>query len=116
MKKLFNDSFENWIFDLDNTIYDIRNQLPLDTFRQQYLCNCIQNDLLISTPHEHMDFSLLDDWGAQEAFQAIHRLCFELNARFFLYLFYPNFSLLENNQTGVSPANVIRCINLLFPW
>ena len=24
MKKLFNDSFENWIFDLDNTIYDIK--------------------------------------------------------------------------------------------
>ena len=23
MKKIFNDSFENWIFDLDNTIYDI---------------------------------------------------------------------------------------------
>ena len=23
MEKLFNDSFENWIFDLDNTIYDI---------------------------------------------------------------------------------------------
>ena len=24
MKKIFNDSFENWIFDLDNTIYDIK--------------------------------------------------------------------------------------------
>ena len=24
MEKLFNDSFENWIFDLDNTIYDIK--------------------------------------------------------------------------------------------
>ena len=24
MKKLFNNSFENWIFDLDNTIYDIK--------------------------------------------------------------------------------------------
>ena len=24
MRKLFNDSFENWIFDLDNTIYDIK--------------------------------------------------------------------------------------------
>ena len=24
MKKLFTDSFENWIFDLDNTIYDIK--------------------------------------------------------------------------------------------
>ena len=23
MKKIFNDSFENWIFDLDNTVYDI---------------------------------------------------------------------------------------------
>ena len=23
MKKIFNDSFENWIFDLDNTLYDI---------------------------------------------------------------------------------------------
>ena len=23
MKKIFNDSFENWIFDLDNTIYDV---------------------------------------------------------------------------------------------
>ena len=27
MEKLFNDSFENWIFDLDNTIYDIRSGL-----------------------------------------------------------------------------------------
>ena len=27
MKKLFNDSFENWIFDLDNTIYDIKDGL-----------------------------------------------------------------------------------------
>ena len=24
MKKIFNDSFKNWIFDLDNTIYDIK--------------------------------------------------------------------------------------------
>ena len=24
MEKLFNDSFKNWIFDLDNTIYDIK--------------------------------------------------------------------------------------------
>ena len=24
MKKIFKDSFENWIFDLDNTIYDIK--------------------------------------------------------------------------------------------
>ena len=24
MKKIFSDSFENWIFDLDNTIYDIK--------------------------------------------------------------------------------------------
>ena len=24
MEKLFNDTFENWIFDLDNTIYDIK--------------------------------------------------------------------------------------------
>ena len=24
MEKIFNDSFENWIFDLDNTIYDIK--------------------------------------------------------------------------------------------
>lgn len=23
MKKIFNDSFENWIFDLDNTVYDV---------------------------------------------------------------------------------------------
>ena len=27
MEKLFNDSFENWIFDLDNTIYDIKSGL-----------------------------------------------------------------------------------------
>ena len=27
MEKLFNDSFENWIFDLDNTIYDIKTGL-----------------------------------------------------------------------------------------
>ena len=27
MKKIFNDSFKNWIFDLDNTIYDIKDGL-----------------------------------------------------------------------------------------
>ena len=27
MEKLFNDSFDNWIFDLDNTIYDIKSGL-----------------------------------------------------------------------------------------
>ena len=27
MKKIFNDSFENWIFDLDNTIYDVKVRL-----------------------------------------------------------------------------------------
>ena len=25
MKKIFNDSFKNWIFDLDNTVYDIKD-------------------------------------------------------------------------------------------
>ena len=85
--------FNNLLF-----LYNLKNQLPLDIFHLQYLYNYIQNASSLSTLHEHKDFAHLGDWGDRATFQANHPLCFELNAKFFLCLFYPNFNLIRGQS------------------